>query len=161
MTTTATDSAGRHEDRPPIRVVAAVLTAGPGAPPCPTEWLHETPEAAMARAFLVGRKAAGKRLAGLWELPGGKIEPGERAEDTLVREIAEELGLEVVPGEHVATHAHRYDFGVVVLEAWRGTIVGGAWRMTDHDLFAWVSPDEALAFPLAPADIPLVEALRG
>lgn len=142
-----------------IHVVAAVLTAGPLAPPCPSLWLRAGSSERGESAFLVARKAEGKRLAGLWELPGGKIEAGEHPSETLVREIEEELGLIVTPGAHVATHAHRYDFGTVVLEAWRGTIVGGAWRLTDHDLYAWVGAPEALAMDLAPADIPLVEAL--
>lgn len=144
-----------------IHVVAAALTAGPGAPPCPKAWFDGGAEGPRTDTFLLARKAPGKRLAGLWELPGGKIEPGEHPAETLVREIEEELGLIVTPGAHVATHAHRYDFGTVVLEAWRGTIIGGTWRLTDHDLYAWVDADEALARDLAPADIPLVAALRG
>jgi 8-oxo-dGTP diphosphatase len=141
-----------------IPVVAAVLEAGPGAPPCPPALLEGSGEGGPGR-WLLARRRPGKSLGGLWELPGGKIEPGEAPEATLAREIREELGLEVEVGAFVGRVEHAYDFAVVALEAWRARIVGGAWEAVDHDAFAWVDRERAGAFALAPADIPLVALL--
>lgn len=143
-----------------IEVVAGVLEAGEGAPACPAPWLDPVGGAgAAAGLWLLARRRPEKRLGGLWELPGGKMEAGELPEATLVREIREELGLEVTVGAHVGTVEHAYPFGLIVLSAWRCRIVGGAWQATDHDRFAWVDRARALGLPLAPADIPLVEKL--
>jgi len=146
--------------KPRIRVVAAVLELGPCAPPCPAH-LVASDGAWRDGRFLIARKAPGKRMAGAWELPGGKLEPGETPEAALVREIDEELGLTVEPGVHVATNEHEYDFAVIILDAWRATIVGGDWTLLDHDRVAWIDRDNASSFAgeLAPADVALVAAL--
>jgi 8-oxo-dGTP diphosphatase len=143
-----------------IRVVAAILEPGPGAPAIPEDWRAPASHAeGQGGMWLLARKAAGKKLAGLWELPGGKIEADESAGAALEREIAEELGLVVEAGDWVATSEFAYDFGVVVLEGWRARVVGGTWRLVDHDLLAWVDAANAGHFELAPADVPLLGAL--
>jgi 8-oxo-dGTP diphosphatase len=65
--------------------------------------------------FLVGRRAEGVALAGLWEFPGGKIEPGESAEQAAVRECLEESGIVVQPLFRYATNVHEYEHGRVEL----------------------------------------------
>jgi 8-oxo-dGTP diphosphatase len=143
-----------------IAVVAAVLEAGPGAPECPAELLAAAGAGSAGPGlWLLARRRPGKSLGGLWELPGGKIEPGEAPTFTLAREIREELGLEVEVGDFVGGVEHAYDFGVVMLEAWRARVVGGVWEAVDHDAFAWVDQTTAGAFTLAPADVPLVALL--
>jgi len=108
---------------------------------------------------MIARRRAGLRHAGEWELPGGKIEPGEDAAGCLVRELREELGIEVEVGQWVATNAHDYGRGPLALEAWRCRWVSGRLVPSDHDAVAWVDPTELSSFALAAADVPLAAAI--
>lgn len=109
--------------------------------------------------ILIARRRPELKQGGRWELPGGKIEPGESAAECLRREIREELGIEIAVGGYVATHVHDYGRGPIALEAWRCTWESGHLTPSDHDAFAWVSAAEMLTFELAAADVPLAEAL--
>ncbi|NTU85580.1 MAG: (deoxy)nucleoside triphosphate pyrophosphohydrolase [Chloroflexales bacterium] len=120
----------------PIRVAAAVITRADGA-------------------VLLARRRAGKAHAGLWEFPGGKLEPGETPEQCLARELREELGVAVVVGAYVATGLD----GPVKLLGYRARILSGEPRLTDHDALAWVAPPDLGAYPLPPADLPIAAAL--
>jgi 8-oxo-dGTP diphosphatase len=111
---------------------------------------------------LVAQRPQGKSLAGLWEFPGGKIEPGETPEAALVRELAEELDIEVdsaalVPLTFVS-HAYP-DFHLLMLlyvcRDWRGVPNG----LQDQPL-RWGTPAELAVLPMPPADIPLLAALK-
>lgn len=106
---------------------------------------------------LACRKAPGKSLAGLWEFPGGKIEPGETAKKALIREISEELSVSAVIGEKITTTIFEYDFATIELTTFFCTITDGALALTDHDEARWVTTEEAGQLPWAPADIPAVE----
>lgn len=108
---------------------------------------------------MIARRREGLRHAGLWELPGGKIEANEDAAGCLVRELREELGIAVEVGEWVATNVHDYGHGPLALEAWRCRWVAGRLVPSDHDAVAWVEPTALLEFELAAADVPLAEAL--
>ncbi|MCC6621340.1 MAG: (deoxy)nucleoside triphosphate pyrophosphohydrolase [Deltaproteobacteria bacterium] len=144
-----------------VRVTAGVVRPGSdvfGAAP----WFiagHEAPRS--ARAILLARRRPERRHAGQWELPGGKIEPGEAPEVCLARELREELGLEVEVGAHVVDNAHDYGpgLGSVVLMAYEARIVGGAYAPIDHDALAWVEPGDLLRFDLADADVPIARHL--
>lgn len=120
----------------PIRVVGAVFVDGDRVLAC--------------------RKAPGKSLAGLWEFPGGKIEPGESPEEALARELSEELSLTAVVGDKVATTVHTYDFATIELTTFLCTIQSGELVLTDHDATRWVTAAEAQTLDWAPADIPAV-----
>ncbi|WP_426167292.1 8-oxo-dGTP diphosphatase MutT [Sandarakinorhabdus sp. DWP1-3-1] len=110
---------------------------------------------------LVAQRPEGKSLAGLWEFPGGKLEPGETPEVALVRELGEELGINVVPAQLrplcFASHAYR-EFHLVMMvylcRAWLGEPLG----FIDQPV-QWCSLEELAALPMPPADRPVLAAL--
>lgn len=110
---------------------------------------------------LIAERPAGRSLAGLWEFPGGKIEPGERPEETLIRELQEELGIVVneacLAPLTFASHAYA-DFHLLmplfVCRRWEGTV-----RAREGQRLAWVQPNRLRDYPMPPADAPLVSHL--
>ena len=108
---------------------------------------------------LVTRRARGQKMAGLWEFPGGKLEPGETAATCIVRELAEELGIAAEAGEVLATNLHRYPGGAIELIGIRVRIASEKWTLTVHDAARWVGAADLLSLDLAPADGPIAEAV--
>lgn len=113
------------------------------------------------RRILVATRPPGKHLAGLWEFPGGKIEPGESPEQAAVRELAEELGIEThgscLAPAAFASHAYE-DFHLVLLlflcRKWRGTPAG----LQGQEL-RWLRMPELFTIEMPAADRPLLGAL--
>jgi 8-oxo-dGTP diphosphatase len=99
-------------------------------------------------------------LAGLWEFPGGKIEPNETARDALEREIDEELRCVVEVGNEVTTTSHEYAFGVVTLTTFFCRLVDGVPQLTEHAAIKWLPAADLSTLEWAPADIPAVERIR-
>lgn len=99
-------------------------------------------------------------LAGLWEFPGGKIEPGETASHALKREIDEELMCVVEVGEELTTTVHEYEFGVVTLTTLFCQLVEGTPQATEHASLRWMTPADLASLEWAPADIPAVDLIR-
>lgn len=109
--------------------------------------------------LLLARRAKNSALAGLWELPGGKVEPGETSEECLAREMHEELGVEIGVGKLFATSEYEYDHGSFEVLAYFAELVEGELTARVHETFAWFSRAELARIKLAPADIPIVEKL--
>jgi 8-oxo-dGTP diphosphatase len=101
----------------------------------------------------------GKRLAGHWEFPGGKLEAGETPRDGLKRELAEELGIDAVVGPELARVSHEYEFGRVELIALEVRAFEGEVKPREHADVAWVAPKDLSTYRLAPADLPIAALL--
>jgi 8-oxo-dGTP diphosphatase len=98
-------------------------------------------------------------LAGKWEFPGGKVEPGESPTVALAREIAEELGLEINVGQHLGTGTATVGTRLVVLDVYAATITGGSISLREHAQIAWATADELPNFDWAEADVPCLPAV--
>ncbi|MFL6799106.1 MAG: 8-oxo-dGTP diphosphatase MutT [Xanthobacteraceae bacterium] len=110
---------------------------------------------------LLAQRPAGKPMAGLWEFPGGKVEPGERPEQTLIRELKEELGILVREAclAPLTFASHSYpEFHLLmplyVCRKWEGTV-----RAMENQSFAWVRASRLREYPMPPADEPLISHL--
>jgi 8-oxo-dGTP diphosphatase len=110
---------------------------------------------------LLAQRPPGKSMAGLWEFPGGKVEPGEKPEDTLIRELHEELGIVVKEAclAPLTFASHSYpDFHLLmplyVCRRWEGTVAA-----QEGQALTWVRPNRLREYPMPPADEPLVSHL--
>lgn len=107
--------------------------------------------------LLASRRTGPGRLAGLWELPGGKVEAGESEQQALVRELEEELGCPAVVGPRVGPEL---DLGPGVVMRVYLVELAGEPALRDHDAHRWLGRDELDEVPWIPADAPVLEALR-
>ncbi|WP_425450323.1 (deoxy)nucleoside triphosphate pyrophosphohydrolase [Virgifigura deserti] len=111
---------------------------------------------------LLAQRPEGKPLAGLWEFPGGKVHPGETPEAALIRELQEELGIDVAESclAPFTFASHRYEtfhllMPLYVCRVWKGQV-----RALEGQALAWVRPNRITDYPMPPADKPLVAMLR-
>jgi 8-oxo-dGTP diphosphatase len=110
--------------------------------------------------WLVNQRRAGTHMAGLWEFPGGKSQPGEAPFDALHRELDEELGIDVRDAEVWFELTHDYPDKHVRLEIWRVRRFSGEVTAREGQLLRWVTVDEFAGLPLLEADWPIVERLK-
>ena len=129
--------------------------------------LHPSIEVSAGLIFRAGKLLITQRrpddhLGGLWEFPGGKREPGETFEQCLVRELREELGVEVLVGELVEELTHDYPEKTVHLRFFRCTLadIRAEPRALHCHAFAWVTRNELTGYQFPAADARLLERLR-
>ena len=110
---------------------------------------------------LLAQRPMGKQLGGLWEFPGGKVEAGERPGAALIRELKEELGIDVAESclAPLTFASHAYDdfhllMPLYVCRRWKGLVIGA-----EGQEIAWVRPQKLREYPMPPADIPLIPHL--
>jgi 8-oxo-dGTP diphosphatase len=111
---------------------------------------------------LLAQRPPGKSLAGLWEFPGGKVEPGETPEIALIRELHEELGIDTWASclAPLTFASHTYDdfhllMPLFACRKWQGIVQG-----REGQALAWVKPAALSDYPMPPADLPLIPILR-
>ncbi len=111
---------------------------------------------------LIAQRPEGKSMAGLWEFPGGKVEPGETPERALIRELKEELGIDVTEAclAPLTFASHSYDdfhllMPLYACRRWQGYV-----QPHEHADVKWVYPQELADYPMPPADEPLIAVAR-
>lgn len=111
---------------------------------------------------LLAQRPEGKSLAGLWEFPGGKVEPGESPEVALIRELREELGIETKASclAPLTFASHSYEnfhllMPLFACRRWEGIASG-----QEGQNLVWVRPERLRDYPMPPADLPLIPILR-
>jgi 8-oxo-dGTP diphosphatase len=109
--------------------------------------------------ILITRRLDHVHLAGLWEFPGGKVEAGESLEGALLREILEELGMEIAVGPEIFTIEHDYPTKSVRLHFFNCTVVQGEPQPLDVSDLQWVTPPQLAEFEFPPADAELIQKL--
>ena len=111
---------------------------------------------------LLAQRPEGKSMAGLWEFPGGKVEPGESPEAALIRELHEELGIDTWQSclAPISFASHAYDdfhllMPVFACRKWQGVV-----RPMEGQVLKWVRVADIATYPMPPADKPLIPVLR-
>jgi mutator protein MutT len=127
--------------RPAVHVVAAAVIDAAGR-------------------VLIAQRPAGKHLAGGWEFPGGKLEPGEERVAGLARELNEELGITIGAPRPLIRVRHAYPSRDVLLDVWIVRDYSGEPRGLDDQALRWCTQDELSTVNMLPADWPIVKALR-
>lgn len=128
---------------PPVRVVAGVIQSRSG------------------NRVLIARRPTGKHQGGLWEFPGGKMEPGETPDAALARELAEELAISVDRSEPFLVINHRYPDRLVVLDVWRVLAFSGIAIGNEGQEIAWVPIGDLARRPFPAANQRIIAALCG
>jgi len=126
-----------------IHVVAAVL------------W-----QQAAADRFLIAQRQKGKHLENYWELPGGKVEPGESPRQALQRELAEEIGIDPYSASPYMRVYYRYPERNILLDTWWIDDYRGEVTAMEQQLLRWIGIDEIEHYRFPPADIPILDAIR-
>jgi 8-oxo-dGTP diphosphatase len=110
--------------------------------------------------ILLARRKAGRGMAGKWEFPGGKLEPGETEQECLKREIMEEMKTVIETGEFFAETVYGMGKREINLKCYKAKLLTEKMKLTDHDAIVWVTPDEVMDYDLSPADAAIAKKLK-
>ncbi len=110
--------------------------------------------------ILITKRNENMKLPNLWEFPGGKVEENEAPEACVIREINEELGVNIKVYSRYVSSIHKYDFGEIHLISYIAGLESGRVELREHADYRWVRVDELEDYDFAPADIPIVKKLR-
>jgi len=112
--------------------------------------------------ILLAQRPEGKSLAGLWEFPGGKVDPGETPEQALIRELQEELGIDTWASclAPLSFASHSYDDFHLLMPLYACRRWNGIPQPQEGQKLAWVRAQDLSSYPMPPADLPLIPVLR-
>lgn len=110
--------------------------------------------------ILITQRNLKKAQGGLWEFPGGKIEPNETREDAIVREIKEELTIDIKVDEYFDENVFNYPEKDINLIALKCSKINGNIELVEHEDYKWVASSELENFEFAPADMFIVDKLK-
>lgn len=131
-------------------------------------WLCEKPRIVVACSVLEGidgryiscRRSPEESFSGMWEFAGGKVEKGESIHDALIREIDEELGVEIEVIGALAKHVHEMAHLEIELHAWHCKIISGQPRLVVHDKLRWLKAEDFLDEEWIDADLPMISKIQ-
>lgn len=109
--------------------------------------------------ILIAQRNLKKSQGGLWEFPGGKIESGETKEEAIVREIKEELNMDIICDGYFDKKIYEYPDKIINLIALKCTMIGESYDVLEHEQIAWITKEEFENYEFAPADIYFVEKI--
>ena len=107
--------------------------------------------------ILIARRRKEDKFGGKWEFPGGKVKPGETPQESLTRELEEELGIKTRICEFICSSRFTYPHISVEILAYKVTYISGSLHLTDHDRIEWVRPDEIGDYDFLDADRPIID----
>jgi 8-oxo-dGTP diphosphatase len=113
-----------------------------------------------AGRLLLAERPPGKHMAGGWEFPGGKREPGEERFDTLKRELQEEIGIEILEAEPLIAYEHEFADRTIKLDLWFVLNYSGTPQSLEGQNLRWVTLDQLNDVGLLAADAPMIEPIR-
>jgi mutator protein MutT len=110
--------------------------------------------------ILLARRKAGKHMGPKWELPGGKVDPGEDPKQTLRRELKEELGIDAQIGQYLGSTRFRGDRLHLQIHLYRVNSIDGSFVLKEHEAIRWVEPRQIEDFDLVDSDRKLIRKFR-
>ncbi|CUH66422.1 CTP pyrophosphohydrolase [Thalassovita autumnalis] len=141
---------------------AAAQTPAPTPAPVNTVLVSAVALIDKEGRILLAQRPEGKSMAGLWEFPGGKVEPGETPEHALIRELQEELGIDTWESclAPLTFASHSYEKFHLLMPLFACRKWEGIPQPREGQVLKWVRPTDLRDYPMPPADIPLIPILR-